>query len=83
MSPRDRRIERELLLLLDARAPSASVCPSEVARAALGEAWRDGMEDVRRAARRLAAAGVVELTQRGRMVEPTRIRGPIRIRRRR
>jgi hypothetical protein len=33
------------------------------------------------AARRLAASGDVELTQQGRVVDPSTARGPIRIRR--
>ncbi|TVP74011.1 MAG: DUF2256 and DUF3253 domain-containing protein [Nitriliruptor sp.] len=47
------------------------------------DAWRALMEPARRAARRLVAAGEVELTQRGRVVDPSTFRGPVRIRRRR
>ncbi len=47
------------------------------------DAWRSLMEPARRAARRLVAAGEVELTQRGRVVDPSSFRGPVRIRRRR
>lgn len=46
------------------------------------EAWRALMEPARRAARRLVARGEVELTQRGRVVDPSTFRGPVRIRRR-
>ncbi|MCC5947729.1 MAG: DUF2256 and DUF3253 domain-containing protein [Nitriliruptoraceae bacterium] len=45
------------------------------------EAWRVLMEPARRAARRLVAAGEVEITQRGRVVDPSTAKGPIRIRR--
>lgn len=38
------------------------------------------MEDVRRAARRLVAEGRVEILQRGRPVDPSTAKGPIRIR---
>lgn len=38
------------------------------------------MEPVRRAARRLVAAGAVEICQGGRVVDPSHARGPIRIR---
>ncbi len=47
------------------------------------DAWRALTEPARRAARRLVAAGEVELTQRGRVVDPSTFRGPVRIRRRR
>jgi hypothetical protein len=85
--PVDRALETAILHLLAARAPGASICPSEAARAvAVGgddDAWRALMEPARRAARRLVAAGEVELTQRGRVVDPSTFRGPVRIRRQR
>ncbi|MFI8292103.1 DUF3253 domain-containing protein [Streptomyces sp. NPDC085614] len=77
-------MERAILELLDRRGPSATICPSDAARAVYaedGDGWRDLMEPARRAARRLVEAGEVEITQRGRPVEPTTARGPIRIRR--
>lgn len=80
----DRRLEAEILRLLDGRSGSngRSICPSEAARAvAGGEEWRDLMEPARRAARRLVDAGEVEITQQGHVVDPSTARGPIRIRR--
>ncbi|WP_272254968.1 DUF3253 domain-containing protein [Streptomyces xanthophaeus] len=80
----DRRLERAILELLERRGPTATICPSDAARAVHagdGDGWRALMEPARRAARRLVAAGEVEITQAGRVVEPTRARGPIRIRR--
>ncbi|MGW9373405.1 DUF3253 domain-containing protein [Streptomyces xanthophaeus] len=80
----DRRLERAILELLERRGPTATICPSDAARAVHagdGDGWRVLMEPARRAARRLVAAGEVEITQAGRVVEPTRARGPIRIRR--
>ncbi|WP_405705712.1 DUF3253 domain-containing protein [Streptomyces xanthophaeus] len=80
----DRRLERAILELLERRGPTATICPSDAARAVHagdGDGWRALMEPARRAARRLVAAGEVEITQAGRAVEPTRARGPIRIRR--
>lgn len=73
-------LERAVLALLARRAPGATVCPSEVARTAGGDAWRDLMDPVRAAARRLVAAGQVEITQRGVPVDPDTATGPIRIR---
>jgi len=74
-------LERVILDLLAKRSGGASICPSEAAKVVDPEAWRDLMEDARRAARRLVHAGRVEITQRGRVVDPGTIRGPIRIRR--
>lgn len=78
--PVDERLAATIRELLDARAASATICPSEAARAVGGEDWRALMEPARRAARRLVAAGEVEITQGGRVVDPSAARGPIRIR---
>ncbi|MFD3549694.1 DUF3253 domain-containing protein [Streptomyces sp. NPDC058655] len=80
----DRRLEETILELLERRAPTATICPSDAARAVYqgdDDGWRALMEPARRAARRLVAAGKVEITQGGRRVEPEGARGPIRIRR--
>ena len=77
----DQRLEVALRRLLDTRPRSGSVCPSEVARAVDDQRWRELMGPARAAARRLAAAGEVEITQSGRVVDPSTARGPIRIRR--
>ena len=77
----DESLEQTILDLLDARASSATICPSEAARAVGGEAWRDLMEPAREAARRLVARDEVEITQGGHVVDPSRAKGPIRIRR--
>ena len=64
------------------RAGGATICPSEAAREVGSEdGWRDLMEPARRAARRLVAAGEVEITQGGKVVDPSSAKGPIRIRR--
>lgn len=78
----DRRLEQAVLDLLEARAAASTICPSEAARAVGGDGWRELMEPARRAARRLVAAGAVEITQKGRVVDPSTARGPIRVRRR-
>ncbi len=80
----DRRLERAILELLDRRAPTATICPSDAARAVYegdDDGWRALMEPARRAARRLVAAGEVEVVQGGRPVDPEQARGPVRIRR--
>ncbi|HEU0102030.1 MAG TPA: DUF2256 and DUF3253 domain-containing protein [Mycobacteriales bacterium] len=81
-SDTDRRLEQAIADLLDARATGATVCPSEAARAVDAVGWRELMEPARRAARRMVAAGTVDITQGGRVVDPSTARGPIRIRRR-
>jgi hypothetical protein len=68
--------EAAILAVLEARA--GSICPSEAARHLDPKGWRDRMADIHRAARKLAAEGVVLLTQKGRPVlEPA---GPYRVR---
>ena len=76
----DRALEHGILAMLETRASTATICPSDVARAT-AEDWRPLMEPVRRAARRLVAAGEVEILQRGSVVDPSTAKGPIRIRR--
>ncbi|MGP1273015.1 MAG: DUF3253 domain-containing protein [Phycisphaerales bacterium] len=80
VSELDTDLQRAILSLLKQRSPSASICPSEAARAIRPEGWRQLMEPARRAARRLAAQQIVEITQAGRVIDATTARGPIRIR---
>ncbi|MFG3345687.1 DUF3253 domain-containing protein [Streptomyces sp. NPDC048018] len=79
-----RRLERTILELLERRAPDASICPSDAARAAYegdDDGWRALMDPARLAARHLVEQGEVEITQGGRPIPPGKARGPIRIRR--
>ena len=79
----DRQLEATILDLLAKRAATSTICPSDAARAVAPEGWRDLMESARRAARRLVAAGEVDITQGGQVVDPSTAKGPIRIRRQR
>jgi hypothetical protein len=79
--PVDRELEAAIERLLDARSGDASICPSEAARAVDEDGWRTLMEPARRAARRLVAEGRLEITQAGRVVDPSTARGAIRLRR--
>ncbi|MGV3562240.1 MAG: DUF3253 domain-containing protein [Nocardioides sp.] len=81
VSDTDRALETSIRDLLSRRAADATICPSEAARAVGGEDWRDLMEPARRAARRLVSAGEVEITQGGKVVDPSTAKGPIRVRR--
>jgi hypothetical protein len=74
------RLERTILDLLDRRARTSTICPSEAARAVDADGWRDLMEPARQAARRLVDQGTVQVTQGGKVVDPATARGPIRIR---
>ncbi|MEG8278942.1 DUF3253 domain-containing protein [Streptomyces sp. AHA2] len=88
MTERDRqlgrRLERAIVDLLERRAATASICPSDAAREVYesdDDGWRTLMEPARRAAWRLVAAGEVQVTQAGRPVTQAEARGPVRIRR--
>ena len=72
--------EEAILTLLDRRDPGKTICPSEAARALGGDdGFREHMDEVRQAAASLRERGVIEVTQRGRAVDPATARGPIRL----
>ncbi len=76
---KNEKIKEEILLLLDKRSRGSSICPSEVLNAELKND-KTAMEEVRRAARLLVAEGKIEITQKGRVVDPSSFKGPIRLR---
>jgi hypothetical protein len=77
-------LEDAILQLLAERGPDKSICPSEAAKLVGGRAarhdWESLMEPAREAARRLVKAGRVVITQRGKIIDPARAKGPIRLR---
>lgn len=73
----DRRLEAAIVSLLDGRGATSTICPSKAAREV---EWRPLMERTRRAGRRMVADGRLEVLQRGRVVDATTARGPIRYR---
>ena len=79
-SGQDATLEATMRALLARTAAGSTICPSEVARAVAHDDWRSLMEPVRAAARRLVAAGEAEITQGGRVVDPSTAKGPIRVR---
>ena len=81
VSEADLHLEAAILELLEARSGGSTICPSEAARRVDPDGWRDRMDAARRAARRLVADGRAEVLQRGRVVDPSTAKGPIRIRR--
>lgn len=79
--PIKQRLEASIRALAEHRGPRSSICPSDAARAVGGDNWRELMDDARAATRRLARSGDVEITQRGKAVDPDGDwSGPIRIR---
>lgn len=79
--PLAQRLKAAIQALAEHRGANSSTCPSDAARAVGGETWRDLMTDARDLARELAQSGVVEITQRGEVLDPHGDwRGPIRIR---
>jgi hypothetical protein len=74
------RLAQTILELTARRWPGRTICPSEVARAVGGDAWRALMPAVRDAARVLAAHGSIVVTQSGRVLAADAVwKGPIRL----
>jgi hypothetical protein len=67
-----------ILSLLNERGPLKTICPSEVLPPDLKQD-KIMMEHVRRSARLLAAEDKIEITQLGKVVDPTSFKGPIRL----
>lgn len=76
------RVEAAVVALARGRAPrGTTICPSDAARAVGGDGWRDLLPLAREVARDLARSGVVEVTQRGRTLDPDGAwTGPVRVR---
>jgi hypothetical protein len=80
----DAALEAAILELLAERGRNnKTICPSEAAKLVGGtEArrnWEGLMEPARAAARRLAAAGMIMVTQKGRVVDASTVKGAIRL----
>jgi hypothetical protein len=75
----DAALEAAILDLLKRREAGKTICPSEAARAVAPEDWEPLMERTRAAARRLVAAGEIVIAQGGAIVDPSRAKGPIRL----
>jgi hypothetical protein len=77
----DQTLESAILELLDQRGEGKTICPSDAARHVDPQNWRSLMEPARAAGQHLVARGQIEVTQKGRVVDPSRARGAIRFRR--
>ncbi|MDB4988577.1 MAG: hypothetical protein JWN04_3755 [Myxococcaceae bacterium] len=73
------RIEAAIRALLRHRGVDKTICPSDVARVVGGNDWRKWMQAVRNAALALVEAGELEIRQKGKVVRPNDLHGPIRI----
>ena len=74
-------IRDAILTLIAERDYGKSICPSEAARLAAGDAeWRPLMAAVRAEGRILAAEGLIEVTKKGKPVDPEVVKGVIRFR---
>ena len=76
---RRERLAAAVRALLRHRRPGSTICPSDAARVAGGEGWRDVMDAARSVAAALAAEGVVEVRQQGQRVDPATATGPVRL----
>ncbi len=77
----DAKLEAAILRLLEERGAGKTICPSEAARAVGVDDWQGLMESARAAARRLVAQGRIVVTQGGAVVDASRAKGAIRLRR--
>ncbi len=73
------RISAKILELLALRNEGATICPSEVLPLPLRKN-QSAMEMVRNVARRLFVEGRIVITQKGRVIDPLKTKGPIRLR---
>lgn len=72
--------EQAILDAVEARRPGTTLCPSEVARARAGKAWREAMGTVREVALDLGRRGLIRISQKGVTVRDLdALRGPIRL----
>ncbi|MBF2029891.1 MAG: DUF3253 domain-containing protein [Oscillatoriales cyanobacterium C42_A2020_001] len=75
----DRALIRQTILeKVQQRGLDKTICPSEVARALGGEAWRSLMDEVRSVGQDLVNTGLIEVTQKGNVVDIRTVKGPIR-----
>jgi hypothetical protein len=65
--------------LLPQRGPGKTICPSEAARLLDPSGRKKLMDKARTAAWRLVAQGETVVTQRGKIVDPSQVKGPIRL----
>jgi hypothetical protein len=70
---------KKILSLLGQRKPGLTICPSEVLEG-IEKKDKEKMVHVRAAAFQLAGEGKIVITQKGKVVSPQQLHGPIRLR---
>ncbi len=73
-----KKYRQDILDLLEKRESGKSICPSEILPQELKKNSQE-MEQVRAAARLLAHEGEIIITQKGKEVDPSDFKGPIRL----
>jgi hypothetical protein len=77
--PKNNHDFRQAILdLLQKRGPEKSICPSDILPSELKQD-KSIMEEVRESARILARENLIDITQSGKVVDPTSFKGPIRL----
>jgi hypothetical protein len=78
--------EQAILGLLDARGVGKPLNPDEAARALVADQssrqWRAALKEIMHAARRLSRQGKLNITRKGKVVDPDAVRGVVRLRKR-
>jgi hypothetical protein len=74
----ERAVEATILRLLAEAGAGKSITPEDAARA-LAPDWQTKLSAVRRAAIRLAEAGMIDILRKGKRVEPGTAKGVIRL----
>ncbi len=69
---------QDILTLLADRSSDKTICPSEVLPVA-DKSNSSLMEEVREAARMLVKEDKIIITQKGKLIDPDQIKGPIRL----
>ncbi|GIM94218.1 DUF3253 domain-containing protein [Paractinoplanes toevensis] len=73
------RLAAAMRALLRHRQPDATICPSDAARVAGGESWRDLMDVAREVAAELSREGIIAVRQHGVDVDLAAVVGPVRL----
>jgi len=76
----ERQLSQLIVAMLAGKRPGATIGPADVARRYDADAWKRWMDSVKEVARRLAAAGAIEVTRHGAPVEVWPWRGVVRFR---
>ncbi len=73
------RLAAAMRTLLRHRAAESTICPSDAARIAGGADWRSLMATAREVAFDLVGQGILVVKQKGKVIDPSRAEGAIRL----